>query len=52
MRQCLLLAGRALLFRRKGGMRMRWKAKVFHLVLSLLALASLLIAGGAGGKWS
>jgi hypothetical protein len=31
---------------------MRWKAKVFHLVLSLLALASLLIASGAGGKWS
>jgi len=30
---------------------MRWNAKALHLLIALMALASLVIAGGAGGKW-
>jgi hypothetical protein len=31
---------------------MRWKARLFNLLLALMMLASLIIAGGAGGKWA
>ncbi len=30
---------------------MRWKARIFTLLLALATLATLILAGGAGGKW-
>ena len=30
---------------------MRWKTRLFNLLLALMMLASLIIASGGGGKW-